>query len=129
MTDQTVKSMSNGVQMISYTDTYQVNRGGWCGAWDALIAAITRSNRRTVNTPLTFSVMVQQPEQLAAARNDALEEAGLYHGTEVKKLQNAIFTLILGQREQPLRDAIEHHEISATGIRALKTPTPTEDET
>ena len=59
--------------------------------------------------------------QLAAARNDALEEAGLYHGAEVKKLQNAIFTLILGQREQPLRDAIEHHEISAAGIRALKT--------
>ena len=67
--------------------------------------------------------------QLASARNDALDEAGLYHGTEVKKLQNAIFTLMLGQREQPLRDAIEHHEISATGIRALKTPTPTEDET
>jgi hypothetical protein len=50
--------MSEWKQVVKYGEM-PMHRTGWLGAWDAILAAITKKPRLTVNEPVTFSVWVK----------------------------------------------------------------------
>lgn len=54
-----VQPLGQGWAKHSMSQTIQANRTGWCGVWDALVAAITRRPRLTVSQPVTMSVSVK----------------------------------------------------------------------
>lgn len=47
---------AKGMREVYRTEVLPMHRAGWTGVWDALVAAVTGSPRRTVPTPVTFSV-------------------------------------------------------------------------
>lgn len=49
-------------KQYTVTQTIDMHRSGWLGAWDALVAAITKRPRFTVAQPVTLSAWVKCPE-------------------------------------------------------------------
>lgn len=50
---------NNGWRQVTCCQTIHAHRKGWLGAWDALIAAITRRPRLQVPRNVMFSVWVK----------------------------------------------------------------------
>lgn len=62
MTDREL--MANEWRQIAKVGAISLNRTGWRGAWDAVIAAATNKPRRTVNQTVTFSVWVKADQEV-----------------------------------------------------------------
>ena len=51
-----------GWRQHTITQTIEMHRDGWPGAWDAFIAALTRKPRFAVATPVTLSIWAKCAE-------------------------------------------------------------------